>query len=44
MDKFEYLQSLWDRLFKEGKVTKEEYDIFTQAVRELKEESTKNET
>lgn len=44
MDKFDYLQSLWDRLYKEGKVTDEEYDIFTQAVRELKEASTKTET
>ena len=44
MDKFEYLQTLWDRLYKEGKITEEEYDIFTQAVRELKEESTTKET
>ena len=34
----EYLQSLWDRLHGEGKVTDEEYVRFTQAVTELKEE------
>ena len=44
MDRFDYLQSLWDRLHEEGKITDEEYDIFTRAVRELKEESTKTET
>lgn len=38
----DYLQSLWDRLYKEGKITDEEYIRFTQAVKELKEEYSKN--
>lgn len=34
----DYLQSLWDKLYREGKITDEEYERFTQAVKELKEE------
>ena len=43
MDRFDYLQSLWDRLHEEGKITDAEYEIFTQAVQELKEECSKSE-
>lgn len=35
---FDYLQSLWDRLYQEGKLTDEEYIKISQAVKELREE------